>query len=71
MAYINIDVNVDLDMFDDDDLLDELDSRGLRDSAAPEPFHSLLTQVWHKRRTGQDFTKELDQLIYSGLGKVI
>jgi hypothetical protein len=28
MTYINIDIDVNLDMFDDDDLIDEIESRG-------------------------------------------
>ena len=64
-----VDVDVDLSYFDTDDLLDELEFRGdLPETDAKE----LLESIWLKRRQGRtDYQKELDDLIYACLGKVI
>lgn len=70
-VYTEVEVDVDLDDFDDDDLIDELERRGRGfeiDSRTPT---ELVTRIWEKRRTNQDYQKELDELIYVTLGKVI
>lgn len=68
-----VDIDVDLNEFDDDDLIEELESRGIMVSSDDgETTHNeLLVSIWQKRRLGQDFQFELDQLIYNVLGKVI
>jgi len=69
-----ITVDVDLDDFDDEDLLDEIERRGLdldhgyTDSGE---IKRLLVSIWEKKRLGQDFTRDLEDLIYYGIGKVI
>lgn len=72
MPYVTIeeDVWVDLDSFDTDDLVEELEKRG---SAITDVGNSkeLLRFIYEKRRLGQDYQQELDQLIWLGLGKVI
>ena len=71
IVYKEFEVDVDLDDFDDDDLIDELERRGRGfeiDSRTPT---ELVTRIWEKRRTNQDYQKELDELIYVTLGKVI
>lgn len=81
MAYggyitTSVDVHVDdvLDELDDQDLLDELEKRGLDMNTQfvdGDTMRELLTSVWLNRRLGKDFSKQLDDLIYYGLGKVI
>lgn len=70
--YTEVEVDVDLADFETDDLLDELASR----SSLPieEDFHGkeILEAIYLKRRVGRiDYEKELDQLIWLGLGKVL
>ena len=70
--YTEVEVDVDLGDFDTDDLLDELASR----SSLPmeEDFHGkeILEVIYLKRRVGRtDYEKELDQLIWLSLGKVV
>lgn len=70
--YTEVEVDVDLADFDTDDLLDELASR----SSLPmeEDFHGkeILEVIYLKRRMGRnDYEKELDQLIWLSLGKVL
>lgn len=65
-VYKEIEVDVELDDFDDEDLLEELEERG-----AAFPDKSLVRVIYEKRRMGQDYQAELDQLIYECLGKII
>ena len=72
---ISVDVEVDLAEIDTDDLIEELETRGLdyntRGVDADE-MRVLLESIWHKRRLGNhDYQTELDQLIYGVLGKIV
>jgi hypothetical protein len=69
-VYKEIEVDVDMDDFDDHDLLEELENRGvlIGDTGNSK---ELLTAIYHKRRNGRDYQTELDQLIYNGLGKIV
>ncbi len=70
-VYTEVEVDVDLDDFDDDDLIDELERRGRGfeiDSYKPT---ELVEKIWEKRRISQDYQKELDELIYVTLGKIV
>jgi hypothetical protein len=69
-VYTEVEVDVDLGDFDTEDLIDELESRG----AGGNDFgdgKDVLTRIYEKRRLGQDYQRELDELIYLGLGKII
>lgn len=71
-VYTEVEVDVSLEDFDTEDLLDELASR----SSLPieEDFHGkeLLEAIWMKRRMGNNnYQQELDQLIYEVLGHVV
>ena len=75
MASINtevyvgyIDVDVDLEDFDTEDLIEELERRG--HSAADYGYtNTLLRNLYEKRRTGQDYQWELDQIIHETIGR--
>jgi hypothetical protein len=70
MAYVE--VEVDLESFDDDELLEEIKLRKLDPSAQiEEECEHLVTAIWLKRRVGVDYQKELDELIYSVIGKIL
>jgi hypothetical protein len=68
--YKEVEVDVDLSDFETDDLIEELESRG---SAVMEygDGSEVLRTIYEKRRLGQDYQTELDQLIWLGLGKVV
>jgi len=69
-----ITVDVDLDDFDDEDLLDEIERRGLdldHGYTDSDEIKRLLVSIWEKKRLDQDFTRDLEDLIYYGIGKVI
>lgn len=72
MPYISVDVDVDLDGFDTDELVDELDRRGYdynTHGVDGDQARRMLEIVYHRRRTGQDYQNVLDDLIYYVLGK--
>lgn len=67
-------VDIDLDEFDDDQLLDELESRGLDMNSRfvdGDQMREILEKIWIKRRTNKDYQRELDDLIYFGIGKIL
>ena len=68
--YTEVEVDVSLSDFDTDDLIEELESRG---SGALDygDGKEVLEAIYLKRRLGQDYQQELDQLIWLGLGKII
>ena len=67
MAYVE--VEVDLSDFDTEELLDELELRGTENPGFV--YSELVREIYEKRRLNQDYQKELDQLIYSAIGKII
>lgn len=68
--YTEVEVDVDLSDFDTDDLIEELESRGSGTLDFGDGKEVLRT-IYEKRRLGQDYQSELDQLIWLGLGKII
>ena len=70
-VYTEVEVDVDLADFDTEDLVEELESRG----AAPVESgdaNELLQAIWLKRRMGRtDYQRELDQLIWIGIGRIV
>ena len=68
--YKEVEVDVDLSDFETDDLIEELESRGsgVLDYGDGK---EILNTIYEKRRLGQDYQTELDQLIWLGLGKII
>jgi hypothetical protein len=69
-VYQEVEVDISLEDFDTDDLVEELESRG---HTIDDEFDikDVLTALYEKRRTGQDYQAELDELIYQGLGRIV
>lgn len=67
MAYVE--VEVDLSDFDTEELLDELELRGAESPSFA--YSELVRKIYEKRRLNQDYQKELDELIYSAVGKIL
>jgi hypothetical protein len=62
----------------DDELIEEVKSRGLINSldlntvgVDADEMRLLLEQIWIRRRQGEDYQALLDQFIYMGLGKLV
>jgi len=72
MVYrtVEVDVEIELEDFDTDDLIDELARRGKSAGQDEYDVTELLTAIWEKRRRGEDYQEVLDNLIYQALGKI-
>jgi hypothetical protein len=70
-VYTEVEVDVELHDFDTDDLVEELESRGMCFEVASQTGTELLTAIYLKRRLGQGYQRELDDLIYLGIGRII
>ena len=70
-VYTEVEVDVDLDDFTDNDLIDEIERRGLGAELAESTATELIEAIYQKRRLGQDYARDLDQLIYQVRGRII
>ncbi len=70
MVYrtVEVDVDIDLEDFDTDDLIEELQSRDVVYRGGSD---SILNQIYMAKIRGQDYTKLVDDLIYNALGKIV
>lgn len=64
------DVEVCLDEFDTIDLVEELESRGQSHDLSSS-LSEKLEVIYRKKVLGQDFTQELNELIYQELGRIV
>lgn len=69
-VYTEVEVDVDLESFDTDDLLEELDLRGALPPEADINAKELVEQMYYLHRQGRDCTHMLDPLFYSVLGRI-
>lgn len=72
--YVTAEVEVDIEEFDTDELIEELERRGVdynTNGVDGDEMREVLDQIWQKRRLGQDYQAQLDTLIYGVLGKVV
>ena len=71
MTYVTVDV--DLAEFDTDDLIEEVRIRGyVVLSGDDHPNEDILIRtIFEKRRLGQDYQSDLDQLIYRQIGRIL
>lgn len=68
--YTEVEVDVDLADFETDDLIEELESRGAGATDYGDG-KEILMSIYEKRRLNQDYQRDLDQLIWLGLGKFV
>jgi hypothetical protein len=66
-VWTEVEVDVELTEFDTEDLIEELENRG--ESSGSDT--NLIRTIYEKRRIGQDYQKELDELIYKVTGSFI
>jgi hypothetical protein len=69
-VYTEVEVDVLLEEFDTDDLLEELDLRGALPPEADINAKELVEQMYYLHRQGKDCTHMLDPLFYSVLGRI-
>ena len=65
-----IDVEVDLEDFEDEDLIEELERRGKFDTSYGDSG-TLIDQIYHARRQGKPYEHLLDQFLYEQTGRAI
>jgi hypothetical protein len=73
-VYKEVEVEIDIDDFDTDELIEELERRGVdynTNGVDGDEMRSVLEQVWLRRRQGQDYQQDLDRLIWGVLGRVV
>ena len=72
-----VDVDVDMDDFDSDELIEELESRGYvvsGDEASegyPEDTQTLLRSIYEAKRMGRCYDEMVDKLIYNTIGRIL
>lgn len=69
-VYKEVEVDVALDDFATDDLIEELQNRGAGTLDLGDG-REVLNTIYEKRRSGKDYQTELDQLIWLGLGRIV
>ena len=70
MTYKMIEFEVELSDFDDDELIDELESRG-KYSPTMGDSDELIDKIFHLRRLGKPYERELDEYLYIRTGRAI
>ena len=68
-VYTEVEVDVDLNDFNTEDLIEELESRGGQWEDVGNTSE-LIHTIHQRRRTGQDYQRELDDLIWAMIGKI-
>ena len=73
-VYREVEVEVNLEDFDDEELIEELERRrsdyNTKDIDA-DAAREMLEKIWQNRRENKPFDSELDSLIYAVLGKIV
>ena len=70
LVYKEVEVDIDLEDFDTDELIEELERRGTG-TVDYGNGTEVLESIYEKRRLGKDYQQELDHLIWLGLGKIL
>jgi hypothetical protein len=66
--YKEIEVDVDFDDFTNAELLEELNSRGIVNF---DSVTNMIDGIYQKQRLGLNYDKELSDLIYKTLGRIV
>ena len=69
-VYTEVEVDIDLNEFTDQELLEELAERGLI-SESHGNGDDLIDKIFHLRRQGKSYGKELDEYLYKMTGRAI
>jgi hypothetical protein len=70
-VYTEVEVDVDLEDFDTDDLLDELERRGELPVEGSGNAREIVEQIYYLRRQGQPYEHLMDSLMYAVVGRVV
>jgi hypothetical protein len=70
-VYREVEIEVDISDFDTEDLIEELEDRDELPSCGLFNGNELVEQIWMLRRNGQDYQRQLDNLIYNVTGRIV
>lgn len=70
-VYTEVEVDISLEDFDEEDLIEELERRGRTLEVSDSSGTELVEMIYQKRRLGQNFERELEELIYIVTGKIV
>jgi hypothetical protein len=65
-----VEVEVDLSDFEDEELVDELESRG-KYTPSMGDTNELIDKIFHLRRQGKSYERELDEYLYIVTGRAV
>jgi len=68
-VYTEVEVDVDMSDFDDADILEEAEIRGLNIDGGN--YNELINQIFQLRRLGKPFGRELDEYLYLKTGRIV
>ena len=71
LIYKEVEVDIDLEDFDTDELIEELERRGSLPVESNINAKDLVEQIYYLRRQGQAYEHLMDSLIYSVLGRIV
>ena len=71
MPYTTVEVEIDLDDFTTEDLVEELRHRGVNQQELPEEIIEQLARIHHARLCGQPWENDLDRFLKDVLGRAI
>jgi hypothetical protein len=70
-VYTEVEVDVELNDFDTEDLVEELESRGALPVEGSNNAKDIVEQMYLLRRLGKPYDHLVDRLFYSVLGRVV
>jgi hypothetical protein len=70
-VYTEVEVDVDLEDFDTDDLLEELERRGELPVEQHGDAKEIVEQIYYLRRQAQPYEHLMDSLMYAVMGRVV
>jgi hypothetical protein len=65
-----VEVEVDMDDFNDEELIEELERRG-KYTPSMGNTDELIDKIYHLRRQGKPYERELDEYLYQRTGRAI
>lgn len=68
-VYTEVEVDVNMEDFSDDDILDEAEIRGLNIDGGN--YNELIEKIFQLRRLGKPFERELDEYLYMKTGRIV
>jgi len=68
-VYSEVEVDVDMSDFSDEDILEEVKLRGLNIDGTNN--NELINNIFQLRRLGKPFERELDEYLYLKTGRIV